>query len=95
MRKMYLTSVGLSRLTNILPKPPAEMTVAFIPTAADPYDDKWFIDADINKLNGMGFHLTQVDIKGKHQKELLEILKNFDVIYVAGGNSFYLLEKNL
>lgn len=40
---MYLTSVGLGRLPSILPKPPSEKKLAFIPTAADTYEDKWFV----------------------------------------------------
>lgn len=93
MKKMYLTSAGLGKLPSILSKSPSEAKVAFIPTAADPYDDKWFIDVDLKKLNMMGFSLTQIDIKGKDQNELQDVLKDFDVIYVAGGNAFYLLEK--
>lgn len=93
MRKMYLTSVGLGKLPSILPKPPSETKVAFVPTAADTYIDKWFIDVDIKKLNDFGFHITQIDIKDKDEQQLEKELDGFDVVYVAGGNSFYLLEK--
>ena len=93
MRKMYLTSGGLNKLSGILPKPPSETKVAFIPTAADTYDDKWFVDADCKKLTDLGFQLTLIDIKNQKENELHELLKEFDVIYMTGGNSFYLLEK--
>jgi len=67
--------------------------VAFIPTAADPYKDKWFIEEDRNKLNEKGFNVKDVDIKGKTEQELLQELKDADIIFVAGGNTFYLMEK--
>ncbi len=64
--------------------------VAFIPTAADTYENKWWIKADKSKLVKKGFELTEIDLK---RKVSLKELKKFDIIYVAGGNSFYLLEK--
>lgn len=64
--------------------------LAFIPTAADTYKDKWWIKEDKIKLVKKGFDITEIDLK---RKVFLKELKKFDVIYVAGGNSFYLLEK--
>ncbi|MBI2232482.1 MAG: Type 1 glutamine amidotransferase-like domain-containing protein [Candidatus Aenigmarchaeota archaeon] len=64
--------------------------LAFIPTAADTYKNKWWIKEDKIKLGEKGFDLTKIDLK---RKVSLKELKKFDIIYVAGGNSFYLLEK--
>ncbi len=93
MRKMYLTSVGLGKLSSLLPKPPSETKIAFIQTAADSYKDKWFVEVDIKKLNELGFQLTQIDIKDTDEQKLQNELEGFDVIYMTGGNCFYLLEK--
>lgn len=93
MKKLYLTSLGIDAMSNILPKPPTQMKVAFIPTAADPYTDKWFMEADIKKLNDMRFQLTLVDLKDKDEDQLRKSLQPMDMVYVCGGNSFYLLEK--
>jgi dipeptidase E len=41
----------------------------------------------------MGFEVKNVDLKNKNRKDLEEELKGMDVIFVAGGNTFYLLEK--
>lgn len=93
MRKMYLTSFGLGKLSSILSKSISETKVAFIPTAADPYADKWFMEADVKKLTELGYILTQVDLKEKNEDQLKVSLQGINMVYVCGGNSFYLLEK--
>ncbi len=92
MNRLFLTSVKLEHLVNMVDDP-NKTNIAFIPTAADPYDDKWFIEADRKKLKELGFSVIEVDLKNKTKEELFNILKDMDVVYVAGGNSFYLLEK--
>ena len=96
MKKLFLASVvanTIEKLIEILPKSPEELTVAFVPTAADPYEDKWFIGEDYNKLKEKGFNVKNIDIKGKTGQKLLDELKDVNIIFVAGGNTFYLLEK--
>jgi dipeptidase E len=96
MKRLFLTSIFanvIEKFIEILPSPPDQLTAAFIPTAADPYEDKWFIDKDRNKLKERGFHLKDVDIKGKSKGELIAELEGMDIVFVAGGNTFYLLEK--
>jgi dipeptidase E len=67
--------------------------VAFIPTAADVYTNKYFVEDDRNKLAELGFKIFDVNITDKTQKDLQKLLKTADIIFVAGGNTFYLLEK--
>jgi len=40
----------------------------------------------------VGFSIEDVDIKGKNEKELRKMLKDKDIVYVQGGNTFYLLK---
>lgn len=67
--------------------------MVFIPTAANPYKKRPWIAADRDALTAAGFQVFNLDIENKTKKELREILKNANIIFVAGGNTFYLLEK--
>lgn len=94
--KLFLASIAancLDKIVELLSKSPKSCLVTFVPTAADPYKDKWFIEEDRNKLRQMGFKVKDLDIKSKSKEELLVELKGVDVIFVAGGNVFYLLQE--
>lgn len=96
MKKLFLTSIlakTIKEFLKILPDSPENLTIALIPAAADPYDDKWFVEEDRIALKKAGFNIVEIDIKGKTEKELRDELRGMDVIYVAGGNTFYFLEK--
>lgn len=80
-------------LLPLLPKKPSELRLAFIPTAADPYKIKPWFYGDKMKLKLMGFQMIDVDIKNKTSDKLKTELKDIDVIFVSGGNTYYLLEK--
>lgn len=94
--KLFLASLASTTLDLIKPllsDDPKNLSVAFIKTAADPYGDipmPWMED-DINKLKSMGFPVTFYDIKNKNIEILRNDLSNFQVIFVSGGNTFYLL----
>jgi len=95
--KLFLTSVGLPPETTeyflkLLDKEPSESKVCFIPTAADQKENKWFLDVDKKRLEELGFSVTELDIKGENEKSLTDKFKSFDVVYVEGGNTFYLLK---
>lgn len=96
MKKLFLASfasVSLDLIKELLPKPASELRVAFIKTAADTYEDQSFVEADRNKLIEMGFSVKDVDLKNKTSIELEDNFKNFDLILMAGGNTFYLLDQ--
>jgi len=96
--KLLLTSTGLSNksiqdaLLELTKRPFSELKVAFIPNAADNYADKWFVIKDRNKLIELGMDVVDVDVREKTQQELLSAFSDCDVIFVAGGNTFYLLQ---
>lgn len=95
MERLFLTSTNIDLLPNLLPQEASKLKLAFIPTAADPYIDKWFVAADYNKLNGWGFKLIETNLNKKTPKTLAKELKDVDIIYVTGGNTFYLLQKSI
>lgn len=96
MKKLFLASFAvftLPHLRRLLSRPPEELSVAFIPTAADPYSDQAFVEKDRQAFRDMGFSLTNIDLKNYTEDTLRTTLVPFDVICVAGGNTYYLLDK--
>lgn len=96
-KKLFLTSAGLVKETRgaflkLLSISPSEVTIAFIPTAADPEEDKGFVDKDKKLINEIGMKIQEVDLKNEDENSLLEKLSRHQVIYVEGGNTFYLLD---
>lgn len=95
--KYLLTSAGLPpevspTLLKILNKSPNEVRVCFIPTAADPEEDKWFLEKDKKRLSELGFSITEIDLKQENEDSLRDKLAKFDLIFVEGGNTFYLMK---
>ena len=96
--KLFLTSLAsetLDLVLPLLPDNPKNIRVAFIPTAADPYvgQDMPWLDADRAKLAAMQFVVTDYDLKNKNVDLLRQELNQFQVIFVEGGNTFYLLNE--
>jgi len=91
-----LTSTSLSSpkiksfFLKLINHQPQKHPLAFIPTAADTYDDQWFIRADQKMFIDLGFSVTVVDLKSR-PTEIAKKLKNSKIIFMAGGNTFYLL----
>lgn len=95
MKKLFLTSYFAfvsDLLLPLLPKKPDQLKLAFIPTAADPYKIKPWFYGDKMKLKLMGFQIVNVDIKNKTKEQLFQQMKDVDVVFVSGGNTYYLLE---
>lgn len=70
-----------------------EKRAVFIPTAGDPYEDKDFVEADKIALQKYGIEVTDLDLKNKTEKEINKSLAMADILLVAGGDTFYLMEK--
>ena len=98
--KLLLTSGGLSNssivnaLQELVVKPFSELKIAFIPTAANLEEgDKkdWFIK-DLINLKELKFNsIDIVDISALPKEIWLERLKEADVLYVEGGNTYHLM----
>ena len=99
MKTLFLSSAGVRfpiikrELLKVLPKAPSQLSLSFVNTAANVVEDDTFSREDEKELRNMGFSVQVVDIAGKSEGELCEILGNQDVIYVEGGNGFYLLKQ--
>ena len=98
--KLFLTSAGIiPEITNeflkLLGKEPAKCRLVFVPTAADPETDEWFVQFvknDKQRLVELGFDVKEVDLKNETETSLEIKFANVDVVYVEDGNTFYLLD---
>lgn len=96
--KILLTSQGLTteaiknKFFEIVGKTPDNISIAFIPTAAYPTADKPWVHQTREEILKTGIKkLEDVDLKDYKEQELYKKLGQFDVIWVNGGNTFYLL----
>lgn len=97
---LLLTSAGIvpeirDYFLPILPKKkPEDNKVAFITTAAygESKNPTW-MEKDRQSLYDCGIkHIEDLDLKDKTLKELEQILSDKNIIFVNGGNTFYLLK---
>lgn len=96
-RKLFLTSTGFNpeinvHFSNLNLKNLDDTIVAFIPTAVDPYEDKHLIEYDRNVIKLMGMHIREIDLKLEDEESMKLKFTSCDVIYVCGGNTYYLLD---
>ena len=93
MNKILLISSGLEAIKDFVGRPPETLRMVFIPTAGNPDKDVWWIDKDRDVLIRMGFRYTELDLASTPTERLTESLNDVDLIYVAGGYTYYLLEQ--
>ena len=92
MSQLLLVSSGLGAVKDFVGGRPESLKLIFIPTASNKDKDPWWVDKDRTFLKDLGFQVQELDIANKTSDELANRLENCDVIYVAGGNTFYLLD---
>jgi dipeptidase E len=93
-KTLLLTSAGMDmkkEIIKLLQKPAYDVNVAFITTAAKQEDDVSFVKKDFDTMKDMGFNIEELDIEGKNEMQLMETLRVKDIVFVEGGNTFYLL----
>jgi len=95
-KTLLLTSGGMQmkeEIKKLLQKPAYDITVAFISTAAKPNEDLTYLKNDWTIMREeMGFNVEEIDIEGKKESEVMKLLELKDIIFVEGGNTFYLLK---
>lgn len=97
--KLFLTSSGLSDANekdflDILGKDPKCLHVAFITTAMNPESEEVkqkYIPVDAKDLEDLGMIVEFIDLEKLNEEDVVETFSPFDVIYVYGGNTFYLM----
>ena len=95
-KTLLLTSDGMRMkedIIKLLQKPAYDVTVAFVSTAAKPQDNLEYLRKDwMIMRDELGFNVEEIDIEGKSEKEVMTLLEAKDIIYMEGGNTFYLLK---
>lgn len=94
--KLYLASYTMVSMAKIIKHEGndfARKKAIFIPTAGDPYDIKDFVEADRIALEKYGLDIVEMDIKNKNVEEIRKAIVGADIVLVAGGDTFYLMEK--
>lgn len=98
--KLLLTSSGLSKrvigeaLQQMVGKKPSDCKVGFIPTAAnvEPYPKDWVI-SQFGQLQRYGFYSIDIVDISADGLDWQARLKDVDVLWVSGGNTFHLLNQ--
>lgn len=97
--KLLLTSGGITNptlakaLLDLVSKPAEEITVAFIPTAAnaDGHDKCWLID-NLYQLRQQNYKMIDiVDISALPKWNWQPRLEQADILFFSGGNSAHLI----
>ena len=93
MKRLFLASCGLTYIKQFVGSVARKNRLLFIPTAANSDSDPWWIDKDRDILSKMGFQITEVDIAYADKPTQEQALAQADIVYIAGGNTFYLLQQ--
>lgn len=100
MKHLFLTSsigiegVGESIRTKLGHDKPLKTVFIATPVEGDDQSDLSWVDEERVGLNKNGFVTFDYTITGKSLSQIQAELKDIDVLYISGGNEFYLKEKS-
>ena len=95
MKTLLLTSAGFqvrNEILKILPKSPKELKLVHITTASKDEISNDYVKKETEIMKRLGFQVTEADIKGMSESETRKLLEDKDIIYVQGGNTYWLLK---
>lgn len=96
MIKLFLSSsfVDVSEfLESFLGEKLENKRLTFIPTASIPEEYKGYVANDREAFEKLGLIIEILDISNTPTKQIEEVIKKNDFIYISGGNTFYLLQE--
>jgi dipeptidase E len=67
--------------------------VVFIPTASVPEKVTFFVDSDKKSLEKLGLIIDELEVSKASKDEIENKITNADYVFVAGGNTFFLLQE--
>jgi len=99
MTKLLLTSTGLTnqnianQFLQIIDKPVSQIKVIFVPAASRNEEELKYVMESKKELLNLGILENNIKTLNLDKHVSFQEVENFDVIYVCGGNTFYLLKK--
>lgn len=99
MKKILLTSTGLENINiqnkflSLMTKDPKDIKALFITTAAVEPDAIMVLPKCLNDLLRCGIQNDNITIYDMHKPISLDEINKFDVVYVCGGSTRYLLSR--
>lgn len=100
MKRLFLTSsiaipgVGESIRTKLGHNKPLKTVFISTPVEGDDQSDLSWIEEERVGLKKNGFEIFDYTITGKPLSQIQVDLKDIDVLYISGGNEFFLNEKS-
>ena len=99
MTKLLLTATGLAnqniknQFLQIIDKPISQVKIIFVPTASRSEEELKYVDESKKELLDLGISENNIKTLNLDKPVSFQDVEGFDVIYVCGGNTFYLLKK--
>jgi len=99
MTKLLLTSTGLAnqniknQFLQIIDKPVSQIKIIFVPTAARSEEELKYVNESKRGLLDLGIPKHNIKTLNLDKSVSFQEVEDFDVIYVCGGNTLYLLKK--
>ena len=94
-RKLFLTSY-FKEVATFLPEFAGELhekKIVFIPTASNVEKVNFFVNSGKKALENLGAIVDVLDLSTADEKEMKAKIADNDIIYVTGGNTFFLLQE--
>lgn len=95
MKKLILVSM-LYQVTDLVSTIEPELagkTATYIPTAGIAEEIEGMIEDETNTLESLGLTVDVLDVSATSYDSIVSTLTKNDVIFVGGGNTFYLLQE--
>ena len=95
-QRLYLTSAAINVLDDLVPLLPAQergSTDCYIVTAGNLDDKPHWIDDEIIAISNAGREIKRIDLAALSRQTLEAAFDGCAVIWVGGGNTFYLLQE--
>lgn len=96
MRKMFLCSSfkdSYSLLSDFVSESLNGKSVTFIPIASAVEELTHYVEAAKEAFRQLNMQIEMVDMDVQSVKDITRMIEKNDVIYVSGGNTFYLLQE--